>query len=174
MTDPSLCLNDATGLAALIREREVTPVEVVDAFLARIEALNPGINAFCVVAAEEARAGARTAEAALVAGAAVGPLHGVPVAFKDLTATAGGRYLDRLEKRDGEWRIALAPARRRLPVHHGRLRLRRLGRLPQGDAGHVRHLLRAAARPAGRAARGDAVGAAPPRTSEAREERADR
>jgi hypothetical protein len=114
MTDPSLCLNDATGLAALIREREVSPVEVVDAVLARIEALNPGINAFCVVAAEEARAGARTAEAALVAGAAVGPLHDVPVAFKDLTATAGGRYLDRLEKRDGEWRIAL----RRLVVDY--------------------------------------------------------
>jgi Asp-tRNA(Asn)/Glu-tRNA(Gln) amidotransferase A subunit family amidase len=89
MTDPALCLNDATALAALIRERAVSPVEVVDAFLARIEALNPAINAFCVVAAEEARTDARTAEAALVAGEAVGPLHGVPVAFKDLTDTAG-------------------------------------------------------------------------------------
>jgi len=89
MTDDGLCLKDATELAGLVRTRDVSPVEVVDAFLARIDALNPAINAFCVVAADEARAAARRAEDALVSGAPVGPLHGVPVAFKDLTDTAG-------------------------------------------------------------------------------------
>ena len=89
MTDADVCLKDATELAALVRERELSPVEVVDAFLARIDALNPAINAFCAVAADEARSAARRAEEAVAAGEALGPLHGVPVAFKDLTATAG-------------------------------------------------------------------------------------
>jgi amidase/aspartyl-tRNA(Asn)/glutamyl-tRNA(Gln) amidotransferase subunit A len=74
----------ATELALRIRRRDLSPVEVTDAFLARIEARNPSINAFVHLGFEEARQGAKAAEQALMSGAALGPLHGVPVALKDL------------------------------------------------------------------------------------------
>ena len=86
-----LCWVDATTLAADIRLARVSPVEVTEAVLARIERVNPTINAFCTVAWEAARAQARLAEAAVVRGDVLGPLHGVPISFKDLTATAGIR-----------------------------------------------------------------------------------
>lgn len=86
-----LCWLDATSLAAEIRLARVSPVEVTEAVLARIERVNPTINAYCTVAAEAARAQARLAEAAVVRGDVLGPLHGVPISFKDLTATAGIR-----------------------------------------------------------------------------------
>jgi len=86
-----LCWLDATTLAAEIRFARVSPVEVTETVLARIERVNPRINAFCTVAAEAARAQARLAEAAVVRGEVLGPLHGVPISFKDLTATAGIR-----------------------------------------------------------------------------------
>ena len=86
-----LCWLDATTLAAEIRLARVSPVEVTEAVLARIERVNPRINAFCTVAAEAARAQARLAEAAVVRGDVLGPLHGVPISFKDLTTTAGIR-----------------------------------------------------------------------------------
>ena len=97
MTSGDLCFEDATELARRIRSKAISPVEVLDAFLARIEALNPIINAFCLVAADSARAQARRAEQALVDGSTPGPLHGVPVAFKDLTPTAG------IETSYGSW-----------------------------------------------------------------------
>src|SRR5262245_9553501 len=74
----------ASGLALRIRRRDFSPVEVVDAFLARIEARNPSINALVYLGLEDARQRARDAEQALMSGAALGPLHGVPVAIKDL------------------------------------------------------------------------------------------
>lgn len=82
---------DALELAALIRRREVSPVEAVDAVLARIERLEPTVNAFVTVTAEPARAAARAAEAAVRAGGPLGPLHGVPFSVKDLILTAGVR-----------------------------------------------------------------------------------
>ena len=91
MGPTELCFLPATELARLIRHREVSPVHVVDAVLARIDAVNPGLNAYCTIAADEARAAAREAEARLVRGEATGPLHGVPVSFKDMTQTAGIR-----------------------------------------------------------------------------------
>ena len=81
----------ATELARLIRSKRLSPVEIVDASLARIEATNPALNAFCFVYAEEARAAARKAEAKVMRGASTGPLHGVPIAIKDLTKTKGKR-----------------------------------------------------------------------------------
>jgi aspartyl-tRNA(Asn)/glutamyl-tRNA(Gln) amidotransferase subunit A len=78
----------ATAQAQLIRDRVVSPVEVMDAVLARVEALDPVIHAFCVVATEPARAAARTAEAAVMRGDPLGPLHGVPISIKDLICTA--------------------------------------------------------------------------------------
>lgn len=91
MTVDDLAYLSATRLRDLVRSRKVSPVEVVDYFFGRIERINPAINAFCTLAPEQARAAARRAEAAMRAGAALGPLHGVPVAIKDLTATAGIR-----------------------------------------------------------------------------------
>ncbi len=91
MSDSAVCYMPAAEMAAAIRTRRVSPVEIVDDILARIERLNPELNAFCTVTADQARADARAAEAALIRGDAVGPLHGVPVSVKDLIETAGVR-----------------------------------------------------------------------------------
>ncbi len=82
---------DALTLARQIRTRSLSPVEVVDAVLRRIEALQPTVNAFITVTADEAREAARRAETALMAGADVGPLLGVPFSVKDLLFTRGTR-----------------------------------------------------------------------------------
>jgi Asp-tRNA(Asn)/Glu-tRNA(Gln) amidotransferase A subunit family amidase len=91
METNELCWKPARELARLIRAQEVSPVEVVEAFLARIERINPQINAYCTVTADQARAAAREAEAAVQAGERLGPLHGVPFSLKDLTPTRGIR-----------------------------------------------------------------------------------
>src|ERR1700738_109400 len=71
-------------IAFRIRQREFSPVEVVDAFIARIEARNPSLNAFVFKGFDDARKEAKAAEAAVTNGSALGPLHGVPTAIKDL------------------------------------------------------------------------------------------
>lgn len=81
----------ATGLARQIRDGDRSPVEVVDATLSRIEARNDRTNAFVTVTDERAREAAREAERAIAAGEPLGPLHGVPVAVKDLDDVAGVR-----------------------------------------------------------------------------------
>jgi Asp-tRNA(Asn)/Glu-tRNA(Gln) amidotransferase A subunit family amidase len=91
MDATELCFTPAGTLARAIRAGEISPVEVVDAVLARIEAVNPRINAYCTVAAEPARDAARAAEERMARGGPLGPLHGIPVSFKDLTPTAGIR-----------------------------------------------------------------------------------
>ena len=81
----------AGDLAAAIASKEVTAREVVDAFLDRIERVNPSVNAVTVVLADEARRAADAADEALAAGEPVGPLHGVPFSVKeniDLTGSA--------------------------------------------------------------------------------------
>ena len=80
--------SDATRLAEMIRAREVSPVEVVRAHLDRIEAVNPRINAIVTVAGDALEA-AKAAEAAVLAGDELGPLHGVPFTAKDSIDTAG-------------------------------------------------------------------------------------
>jgi aspartyl-tRNA(Asn)/glutamyl-tRNA(Gln) amidotransferase subunit A len=82
-----LVWSSALDLARLIREKAVSPVEVAEATLARIERLNPRLNAFATVTADIARDAALAAEAAVMAGEALGPLHGVPVSVKDLVFT---------------------------------------------------------------------------------------
>jgi aspartyl-tRNA(Asn)/glutamyl-tRNA(Gln) amidotransferase subunit A len=89
--DRRLVEADALTLARLIRDKQVSPVAVVEAVLARIEALQPTVNAFITVTAEEARAAARRAEAAVMGGERLGPLHGVPFSVKDLLPTRGVR-----------------------------------------------------------------------------------
>ena len=79
---------DATKLAELIRTRELSPVEVVQAHLDRIEAVNPKLNAIVTVA-DDALEAAKAAEAAVMAGDELGPLHGVPITVKDSIDTAG-------------------------------------------------------------------------------------
>jgi len=86
-----LCWMTAEQLAAEIRTRAVSPVEVVEAMLARIEQLNPQLNAIVTLTADNARAQARAAEAAVVRCDDLPPLHGVPLTVKDLHLTAGVR-----------------------------------------------------------------------------------
>jgi aspartyl-tRNA(Asn)/glutamyl-tRNA(Gln) amidotransferase subunit A len=76
-------------VARLIRTQKVSPVEVVEACLKRIEDLNPKLNAFITVLADQAREQARAAEAEIKVGKWRGPLHGVPVGIKDFYDTAG-------------------------------------------------------------------------------------
>ena len=80
--------SDATKLAELIRAREVSPVEVVQAHLDRIKAVNPKINAIVTVA-DDALNAAKAAEAAVMSGEELGPLHGVPFTVKDSIDTGG-------------------------------------------------------------------------------------
>jgi aspartyl-tRNA(Asn)/glutamyl-tRNA(Gln) amidotransferase subunit A len=91
MTDDSLVWRSAVELAREIRDKKVSPVELTDALLARIESLNPRLNAFCLVAADVARRAAREAEIAVMKGEPLGPLHGVPVSVKDVLYTRGVR-----------------------------------------------------------------------------------
>ena len=77
--------------ATLLRERRVSPLELTEACLARIETVEPRLNAFVTVTADLARAQARDAEGEIAAGRYRGPLHGIPVAVKDLFATKGIR-----------------------------------------------------------------------------------
>ena len=86
-----LAFTSAAELAALIARRQVSPVEVVDDVLARIDRSQPSLNAFITVCAEPARTAARAAEAAVMRGDRLGPLHGVPFAVKDLVNTANVR-----------------------------------------------------------------------------------
>ena len=82
-----LIYSDATRLAELIRTREISPVEVVKAHLDRIEAVNPKVNAIVTIA-DEALKSAAKAEAAVLRGEELGPLHGVPFTAKDSIDTA--------------------------------------------------------------------------------------
>ena len=85
-----ICYADASELARRIRDRELSPVEVLNAHLERIEAVNPKINAI-VTMVDEAAEKARAAEAAVMRGDELGPLHGVPFTIKDCVDTAGVR-----------------------------------------------------------------------------------
>ncbi len=89
--DDELCLRPATDLAALVRAREISARELLEAHLARIERLDPRINAIVTLDPDGARAAADAADAALSAGDPVGPLHGLPVAHKDTHLTGGMR-----------------------------------------------------------------------------------
>jgi len=92
MADARLAWLPATELAALIRKKQVSPVEVIGAVLDRIDTINPRLNAFVTLTDEQARREAKAAERALMKrGARLGPLHGVPFSVKDLVITRGVR-----------------------------------------------------------------------------------
>ena len=84
MSGDDLCFASATELAAWIRAKQVSPVEVVRAVLDRVERLDAGINAFATLTPDLALQMAEDAEKALLGGEATGVLHGVPVTIKDL------------------------------------------------------------------------------------------
>jgi amidase len=79
----------ATELAQRIARRQLSSIEVVNAHLARIDAVNPALNAVVRVLADEARAGAALADKKLAAGEMCGPLHGVPFTVKENIDMAG-------------------------------------------------------------------------------------
>jgi aspartyl-tRNA(Asn)/glutamyl-tRNA(Gln) amidotransferase subunit A len=96
-------------LAPRLRAREISPVDITRACLNRIEKLDPALNAFITVTPESALAEARAAEAEILRGEWRGPLHGIPIALKDLIDTAGVRttaasalHKDRIPSQDAE------------------------------------------------------------------------
>lgn len=89
--DDDVCFRPATELAAMLRAREISAREVLEAHLQRIDRVNPAVNALVTLDPDGARAAADAADAALAAGRDVGPLHGLPVAHKDTHATGGMR-----------------------------------------------------------------------------------
>ena len=89
MADTELCILTLGELAALLRGKQVSPVEVTQAYLERIETLDPTFNAYITVTAEQALAEARRCEEEILHGDYRGPLHGIPIALKDLYDTAG-------------------------------------------------------------------------------------
>ena len=91
MKDINLAKLSIAHAAAALRAGELSPLELTEAYLDRIEALNPRVNAYITVTAERARDDARRATEELAAGRLRGPLHGIPIAHKDLYETAGIR-----------------------------------------------------------------------------------
>ena len=91
MATNELCFLTATELAHQIRSKQLSAQEVMTAHLTQIAQVNPKVNAIVTLLPELAMAGAKAADEALARGDAVGPLHGLPIAHKDLIATKGIR-----------------------------------------------------------------------------------
>ncbi len=88
MSPDDLCFVPGTHLAQMVKNREISPTEIVTAVLDRIEKLEPGLNAFATITPELALVAAKAAEASVAARDVLGPLHGVPVTIKDLVVTS--------------------------------------------------------------------------------------
>jgi amidase len=86
-----ICFMNATEMADQIRRKKLSARETMDAHLKQIERVNPKVNAIVTLVAEQALENARKADEAQAHGAALGPLHGLPIAHKDLVETAGIR-----------------------------------------------------------------------------------
>jgi len=98
-TESELALCSIEQASALLRARKISPVELTEAALARVERLNPGLNAFLTILAEPARKEARAAEREIARRRWRGPLHGIPISLKDnfwtrgIRTTAGSKIL---------------------------------------------------------------------------------
>lgn len=115
--DPDFAFAAIADLSARLRTAGLSPVTIVEECLARIETLNPRLNAFVTVTRELALEQARRAEAEIAAGQRRGPLHGVPVAVKDFYDTAGvrttagvERFANRVPDRDADMVVRLRDA----------------------------------------------------------------
>ena len=89
MKDMELAFTPAWQLAEMIRTRAISPVELTEMFLRRIEKLDHNLNAYLTVAGDQAMESARQAESAVRTDNEIGPLHGIPIAIKDLNSTKG-------------------------------------------------------------------------------------
>src|SRR4030066_191034 len=89
MDSKELCYLSAGQLGRMIQKKEVSPVEVIEAHLARVEALEPELNSFIAFVPEKAMEEARKAEKEILAGRYQGPLHGIPLGLKDLYYVKG-------------------------------------------------------------------------------------
>jgi amidase len=108
MSDHDICFLTATELARRIRVKDLSAREVMAAHLAQIERVNPKVNAIVTLLPEQAMEQAKKADEALARGEEVGPLHGLPIAHKDLVPTKGIRttygsriYQDNVPEQDG-------------------------------------------------------------------------
>ena len=97
MNAEDLCFTPAADLAPMIRQKKVSPVELMRAVLARIEASEPKLNAMARLIPEAAMEGAKAAETTLMKNQPVGPLHGLPVTIKDL------HYVKGVTNEKGSW-----------------------------------------------------------------------
>jgi|KBSMisStandDraft_5_1062788.scaffolds.fasta_scaffold42383_4 aspartyl-tRNA(Asn)/glutamyl-tRNA(Gln) amidotransferase subunit A len=109
MSTDDICYRGVHDLAGHVQRREISPVEIVDAYLQRIEALNPRLSAYLTLTADSAREEALRAEAEIAAGRWRGPLHGIPYGVKDIIETKGVRtthgssfFPDFVPERDAE------------------------------------------------------------------------
>jgi amidase len=89
MSDLEICFLTATELGRRLRAKDLSAREVVAAHLRQIGRLNPDVNALITLTAEQARAAAQEADDRLARGEGAGPLHGLPVAHKDLQESLG-------------------------------------------------------------------------------------
>ena len=148
MTNEELCFTPATALSGLIRDKIVSPVEIMTAVVERAQALNPRLNAICTPTYDAAIAAAREAEAAVMRGAPLGLLHGVPTTIKDLALTKGVRtmsgshiFRDRVPDLDHAHVERLQVGRRHLDRQDHRLGVRLEGQQRQPfDRDHAQSL----------------------------------
>ena len=91
LSSDELRWRSAIDIARLIRDKQISPVELTESILAAIQAVNPTLNAFCLVTADTARNAAREAEIAVMKAEPLGALHGVPLSLKDVLYTRGLR-----------------------------------------------------------------------------------
>jgi aspartyl-tRNA(Asn)/glutamyl-tRNA(Gln) amidotransferase subunit A len=124
-------MTDIATLQERIRTQKVSPVEVVNTCLKRIEQINPKLNAFITVVADQAREEAGMAENEIKAGKWRGPLHGIPVGIKDFYDTAGIKttaafehFKDRVPRKDA---VAVAKLKDAGAIMIGKMNMHRLG-----------------------------------------------
>ncbi|MFO1351172.1 MAG: amidase [Gammaproteobacteria bacterium] len=91
MNNVNFCFTSAVELKRMFSAKQLSPVELIDAVLERIDRLNPRLNAFCLLDPDGARTAARQAERAIMQGTGLGLLHGLPISIKDLAMTKGLR-----------------------------------------------------------------------------------
>lgn len=112
--DDAVCTRPARDLAAMVRAKEISSRELLDLYLARIERINPTLNAVVTLEAEQARKAADDADRATAKGGEIGPLHGLPITIKDAIEVGGMRSTGGSKELSDHVPTADAPAVERL------------------------------------------------------------